>query len=294
MSAKKLMTLPLRDARGRFLQKSLPPVVLGTVELPVESPPVLFGENYHTAQIYSKGFEFAFASHLKEVWTQACTFVYCKDFLHDAVWAHLNKKPWSIYGFKYTPGTDPDLDMDHCAMFFRNTVFQGKPSEFHDLRIACQEFLNLCEVGMGLEPTQIYQVEHAEGPCWLVVGDKGWQLAPPQLGLYTLLLRVGLAHQLGDSCADTLKRGREGKIKFDDGSTGYAGNRDGNYIKTAWKGVSAILQHGTKIWHPEIQNNYPVGLKEKLSFHDDVGPVSYSQEIPKKFMPFWYRKEVWK
>ena len=34
---------------------------------PAEAPPVQFGENYSTAQIYSQGFEFAFMSNIEGV-----------------------------------------------------------------------------------------------------------------------------------------------------------------------------------------------------------------------------------
>ena len=283
-----------RDSSGQFVKAQLPDGPLHPIVIPTEVPKVSFGKNYRTAQIYSAGFEFSFASEIQEVWQQACTFVYCKDFLHDAVWAHLNKKPWQIHGFKYTPGVDPDLDMKHCAMFFRNTQYKGKQDEFHDMLPNCLEFLNKCEDAMGMEPSVIFKVPHEDAPCWLIVSDKGWQVAPPMLGLYTLMVRIGLVHTPGDSFETTLKLGREGKIKFDTGGIGYAGNRDGGYVKTAWPGISVILKHGLKVWHPEIENNYPLDLPQTIgSLHDNGGPVSYSQGLAKKAMPFWYRTEIW-
>ncbi len=287
----------LRNKLGQFSSKQLRlpnDARLEPVVIPTETPQVSFGKNYRTCQIYSSGFEFAFASEIGKVWQQACTFVYCKDFLHDAVWAHLNKKPWEIYGFKYTPGVDPDLDMKHCAMFFRNTQYKGKQEEFHAMRPNCQEFLNKCEDAMGMKHSTIYEVPNDDAPCWLIVSDKGWQVAAPMLGLYTLMVRVGLAHTLGNTHEQTLQLGREGQIKFDTGSTSYAGNRDGGYIKTAWKGVSTILKHGLNVWHPTIEENYPADLITTIgSLHDNGGPVSYSRGYAKKAMPFWYRDEVW-
>lgn len=121
-----------RDALGRFTK--MVPQGLGKVNaLPDEAPAVEFGKNYHTAQIYSKGFEFAFMSDIDGTYQQACTFVYCKDFLHDAVWAMVNKTKWSIYSFKYDSAKDVPLDMDNCVFAFRNTLYQGKEKtkEFH-------------------------------------------------------------------------------------------------------------------------------------------------------------------
>jgi hypothetical protein len=69
---------------------------------PVETA-VTFGKNYDTDQIYSTGIEFAFAGRKDRKWKQATTFAYCKDFLHDAVWATLNRKPIHVHGFHYAP-----------------------------------------------------------------------------------------------------------------------------------------------------------------------------------------------
>lgn len=281
----------LRAANGRFISKVVP-TNLGPVELPTEAPPVEFGKNYHTAQIYSKGFEFAFMSDIDGTYKQACTFVYCKDFLHDAVWAMVNKTKWQVYGFHYDVAKDAPLDMDNCVFAFRNTLYKGKEAEFHEKREACQEFLNGLEAKMGFQPSQIYEVPHDASPCWLIVGDKGWQHAPPMVGFFTLVIRVGFMHILGTSADATLKKAKEGKIKIGD-TTGYAGNRDCSYISQAWKGISAILKHGLDIFHEKMEDNYPASLKS-AGLHDSFGPVNFTAKRPKAAMPHWYREKYWK
>jgi len=282
-----------RDAFGRFA--NVVPEGLGAVALPAEAPPVNFGKNYHTSQIYSKGFEFAFMSDIDGTYQQACTFVYCKDFLHDAVWAMVNKTKWSIYSFKYDSKKDVPLDMDNCVFAFRNTQYKGKAKDFHKARAACQEFLNGLEAKMGFQPSQVYEVPHADGPCWLVVGDKGWQHAPPMVGLFTLMIRVGFMHKPGDTADATLKKAKDGKIKIGD-STGYAGNRDCSYISQAWKGLQVILKHGVEIFHDTIEENYPKDLPNKCgSLHDNLGPVNFAKNAAvKKAMPHWFRTKYWK
>lgn len=261
----------------------------------LEVPPkASFGANYHTSQIYSRGYEFAFMARKDNVWTQACTFVYCKDFLHDAVWAAVNKKPWSIYGFRYDPSKDLPLDMDYCAMAFRNTLFKDRPEEFHGKREACEKFLNGIEAKLGFRPSRIFQVEHPEAPCWLVVGDKNWQLAPPLVGFYTLFVRLGIAHNPETSVDDTLALAKEKKITIGDGQGSYAGQNDSTYIANSWKGLELLFQHGIKIFHPTIQENYPEDLpKRGTSLHDSFGPVNFTAGRPKKAMPYWYREEIW-
>jgi hypothetical protein len=145
---------------------------------------------------------------------------------------------------------------------------------------------------MGFQPSQIYEVPHDASPCWLIVGDKGWQHAPPMVGFFTLVIRVGFMHILGASADDTLMKAKEGKIKIGD-TTGYAGNRDCSYISSAWKGISAILKHGLDIFHEKMEDNYPASLKS-AGLHDSFGPVNFTAKRPKAAMPHWYREKYWK
>lgn len=257
-------------------------------------PEVSFGENYRTAQIYSRGFEFAFMSLQDGVWKQACTFVYCKDFLHDAVWAAVNKTKWEVYGFKYDSSKDVPLDRAHCAMAFRNTLYKDKSEDFHGKREACQAFLNGIEDKLGFEPSRIYQVPHADAPCWLIVGDSRWQHAPPLVGFYTLFIRLGFMHEVANDTDKTLQLARDGKIKIGDGSS-YAGNKDCSYIAQAWDGIQVLFKHGIQVFHEKMEENYPLDLpKRGISLHDHLGPVNFTKRYAEKAMPHWYRDEIWK
>lgn len=252
-----------------------------------KKPEVEFSENYRTSQIYSMGFEFAFMSKVKDVWQQICTFVYCKDFLHDLVWAAVNKTKWQIYGFKYDSGKDLPLEQDYCAFAFRNVMQKEKVAEFHAKREACQDFLNQIEKKLGFEPSQIHEVEHKDAPCWLILGDKKWQHAPPLVGLFTLFIRVGVAHTLGNSYTETLEKCRTGKLKIVEGSA--AGSNDPTYIKQAWRGIEVVLEHGLGVFHSKMEDNYPLDLPKKTSLHDSLGPVNWTAGHAKDAMPRWYK-----
>lgn len=295
--------LPPRDAQGRFTSakdaiQEAKERKLKAAEARREAPKVEFSGDHGTAQIYSQGYEFAFMSRVKGVWKQVCTFVYCKDFLHDAVWAWVNKTKWSIYGFTYDTAKHLPLEAEHTVFAFRNTQFKGKDKEFHAAREACQDFLNQIEAQMGLEPSMIHEVPHPSGPCWLIIGDKGWQHAAPMVGLYTLFIRVGVKHTAGEGYEKTLAKARDGKIKIGAG-TSYAGNRDCSYIKQAWDGIQVILKHGLKVFHPTIGENYPKDLPNKCgSLHGQLGPVNFTnarktKNGAAKAMPYWYRDEIW-
>ncbi|HJS83040.1 MAG TPA: hypothetical protein VJ742_09435, partial [Nitrososphaera sp.] len=257
-----------------------------------KTPKTSFGGNYGTAQIYSKGFEFAFMSPVAGGYEQACTFVYCKDFLHDAVWAMVNKAPWQIYGFKYDPNKDKHLDLKNCTLAFRNTQYKNKPDEFHAQMKACQSFLNGMEKRIGFKKSKFYQVENPDGPCWLIVGDKKWQHAAPLLGLFTIFIRLGFAHDLKETADQTLEKAYAGEIKIGD-SSNYAGNNDCGYLQSAKKGVELMLSLGTGVFHPKMEDNYPMSLKT-ASLHDSFGPVNFTRGSCKKAMPFWFRDEIWK
>lgn len=262
--------------------------------MPETTPQIQFGEDYNTAQIYSRGFEFAFMARpeKKGPYQQATTFVYCKDFLHDAVWAFLNKTKCSIYGFHYDYSKDLPLLMTETALAFRNTAYKKKPEEFHECLNACLEFLQGIDEILGLEPTQIFKVENEDWPCWFVLGDAKWQLAPTMISLYTLLIRIGFFHKPGDDVTETINRAEKGKIKIGTGSE-YAGNRDCSYVGQARKGIDVILKHGTSVFYADPKKNYPKELL-KNGLHDNYGIVNFTQGRPKKIMPHWYRSKLWK
>jgi hypothetical protein len=258
------------------------------------TPKVKFGGDYSTAQIYRMGYEFAFMARKSakhKTYEQATPFVYCKDFLHDALWALINKQAWEIYGFKYDPKKNIPLELDQTVMAFRNSQFKGDAKKFHAMLEPCLEFLHKCEELLEFQPTEIYKVDQAKSPCWLLISDPGWQHAPTMISLYTLFIRVGCFHKLGDSVEQTLGRAEKGSIKIGD-DTGYAGNRDGSYIKQGRKGIDLILKHGLEIWHPKQEDNYPPKLKE-AGLHNNFGIVNFTAQRPKTSVPHWYRKEIW-
>lgn len=255
---------------------------------------VAWNDNYRTSQIYSRGFEFAFLSESEGVFYQATTFVYCKDFLHDAIWATLNKKPVRIYGFKYDPSKDVALQMDRTVLALRNTEYRKKDEDgrFHEQLAACLEFVQQIDRRLGFRPTQIYVVEHADAPCWAIVGDARWQHAPTLLSLYTLLLRLGFLHRPGQDSDKTLQLAGEEKKLLGD-ACNYAGNLDCRYVKEARVGIDLIMRHGLNIFHPKQEDNYPSSL-DVSTLHNFLGIVNFSKQAAKEEMPHWFRDEIWK
>ncbi|KKM71944.1 hypothetical protein LCGC14_1425480 [marine sediment metagenome] len=291
---------------------------------------VTLGKDYDTTQIYSTGVEFALVGRVNKKWKQAMTFVFCKDFLHDVVWATLHKKPVGIYEFSYNPtgkvaveppkgtgdwyiwsdqqvigkpGRDIPIHMSRTALLFRDTSLLGSDGKkrFHCHRDGALDFLGQIDKRMGFSLTKIYQVNGARKgpPTWLVLGDKRWMHAPTLLSLYSILIRVGYYHNPGGNYLRTLEMMRDGELGkggdpndiFEDGDT--AGCNDASYVKQAWRGIEVILKHGIKVFYDEMIENYPDDVRTHV-LHDTYGIVNFTKKRPEKRMPHWYRKSLWK
>lgn len=211
---------------------------------------VVLGKDYHTAQIYSTGVEFAMVGRVAKKWKQATTFVYCKDFLHDAIWAMLHKTPVSIYDFTFNPpgsklpkepkkgtsewygwnatyqkfgpeaATKADVDvpvhMARTSLLFRDTNLKGASGTktFHEHREGALDFIRQVDKQMGFTPSEICVVKGKRGapPTWLVLGDKRWMHAPTLLSLYSILIRVGYYHNAGGNYMRTLEMMKAGEL----------------------------------------------------------------------------------
>ncbi len=306
------------------------------VKAPTSS--VVLGSNYETNQIYDTGMEFALAGRVDKKWKQATTFVFCKDFLHDAIWSMVNKRSIHVHDFHYNPtgdlvkvpkepkygtkawwewsneyshleGDGPlqksiPIHMGRVALLLRDTSMSKAKlaKRFHEHRRGALDFLHQIEKQMGFRKTEILQVAGAgakEGPTWLILGDKKWMLAPTLISLYSMLIRIGYYLNPGGEFMRTLEMMRDGEIggpAEEDDYYGYGESQaanDASYLKQAWKGIQVILKHGTKVFHPTMERNYPSDTKV-YSFHDMYGIVAFASRKPAKRMPTWYRKSLWK
>ncbi len=196
-----------------------------------------FFPNQSMSQMYRSGLEFAFVSADGE---QCHAFAYCKDFLTDAVWAHLNKTTAAIYSFSYGPKSPP-IDVDYTRVALRN-------KQSSDFVTKCQNtlrFLNLLEPDFGMQPTRLLDGGDFGGPVFVFVGDKQWMYAPPLISLYTLLLRVGQNYQDGP-WRDRLK------------ATSGMRSSDVTYLQTSRPAILKLAgQQFDKIFAKTWKGNYP-------------------------------------
>lgn len=242
------------------------------------------------AQIYRSGLEMAFVSPEKPG-RQACDFVLCKDFFQDAIQGALLNQSKGCFGFMYHPSSDPPLSFDKTRIVLGNK----DETDLESKVIQCVDFLNSVEKKMHLLRTKHYKCETAPekyktSGCYLLEGSSKWMLSPPMISLYTLFIRVGFVHTIGDSYEVTLKKVAEGKTKAYE--CGVAGSNDRGYLNSAMKGIDKIIKHGyAKIFHRNIKDNYPAKVPMS-TLHNSTGIVGFSNGSCKSYFPHWYRMDT--
>lgn len=242
----------------------------------------------HISQIYSSGLEFAFATK-----TEQCTdFVFCKDFLHDCVYAKLHGKKINPYSFNYDPKKNP-IDLDNAYLLVTNSSDPKMKEKIDN----CQDFLNQIEKKLRLFRTRILKcrnapVSYKKCGVYMFYGSKMWLNSPPMLSLYSLFIRVGFCHTKGEDFMQTIEKVRSGK------KAPYQ-TSDASFLNNAKEGIDRILKLGyRKFFYKDIAKNYPADV-DISTLHNYFGIVGFSQLFAKNALPssshmpkYWYRKSV--
>lgn len=240
------------------------------------------------SQIYATGLEFAFSTK-----NDQCTdFVFCKDFLHDCVYAMLHNKSISPYSFFYNPAENP-ISLDHTHLLVTNSSDDKMKEKIDN----CQDFLNQVEKKLRLFRTRILKCRNAPKKykkcgVYMFYGSKMWLNSPPMLSLYSLFIRIGFCHTKDKDFMETIENVEKGKI------APYQSN-DSSFLKNAKVGINQILTLGyRKFFYKDILKNYPVDV-DVSTLHNYFGIVGFSQLFSKnssshvKSMPkYWHRKSV--
>jgi len=232
------------------------------------------------SQIYSQGLEYAFVT---ENYEQICKFVFCKDFLQDAIHAKVNGTKASIYGFVY----DSKKSLPLCLKKTMILLANSSDGKLRDKIDGCVDFINQIEKILKIRRSTITECnlppkKYEKGGVWLVKGSSRWIKSPPMISALTLLLRVGLAHKKGNPYHQTIE-------KIIDGSTKPYVSNDVDYLKTGLPAIKKILTHGDKkLFYQKMENNYP--KKTDIgTMHNSMGVVGYARGYTKLHVPYWHR-----
>lgn len=230
-------------------------------------------------QAYETGLEYSFIDGNNN---QVCCFVTCKDFLQDAITAMYHKKKIEIYGFKYDAAKDRPVYADKTRIAIANS----QDKKFSDKIPAMIDLVNQVERKLHLIRTTATAVANPPKKyekCGVFVLDSSsrWMLSPPMLSLYTLLIRVGFVHKIGDDYSKTFKRLVNHKIEPYQES-------DAEQLSAAQSGIERILKYGyAKLFYKDPERNFPDVPIE--SMHNYYGIVSYATGQTKSRMKYWHR-----
>jgi len=238
-------------------------------------------KNSKPCQIYSTGLEFCFINDEKE---QCHEFVYCKDFLQDAIHAFLNDRVATIYSFKYDPKKMPALCLAQTLLGVCNAQdkdFMSKIPNVLDILNQIESKLKLkkSKISICSNPPKAYKTGVV-----LIQGSSRWQEAAPMISLYTLLIRLGFVHKKGVEYEKTFQSIISGKTKP------YQ-TYDADYLKSSKKSIDKILDKGyRKIFYSDIKRNYPSDLDIDM-LHDDCGIVGLATGDAKHAVPGWFKSK---
>ena len=131
---------------------------------------------------------FAFCSADNE---QCHPFVFCRDFLHDAVRTQHTGTKTSIYSFVFEKGKNPPIDFELMRMLMD---FKSPPAGM-DVEQGMKNavaLVRLYEKHLKWKRSILRQVDPQDmGNTWLVVGSGQWMGSPFLVSMYSFLLRLG-------------------------------------------------------------------------------------------------------
>ncbi len=237
----------------------------------------------HLIQDSSDGLEYAFVT---KDYRQVHQLVWCKDFLNDVIYGFLNNKRASIWGFSYDPQKHMPIDLE-CT---RLLLTSKRDWDFRKNILKSLAFINAIEKELQMTPTKIEECyepprHYRRSGVFIFSGSKRWMKAPPMISLYTLLIRVGLGHDVNQPWFQTMDDIRSGFMEpyYEE---------DLGILLNGQAGIERILKYGDRrLFHRDIRKNYPrwVGTD---TIHNDCGIVGFSSDMTADYCPHWHRLET--
>lgn len=236
--------------------------------------------NIYLSQAISSGVEFCMVSDDDH---QASPFMYCKDYIQDAYQGKVLKKARNIYGFSYDPES-PQQPSNHV---FKLCVTNSSDPEMAQKIPNLMDFIHQIESHLKIEPkTTVQQCEDVVGKyvkcgIWYIEGSKRWMNSPPMISLYTLFIRIGFGHTIGQEFQKTLDDIIANK------KLAYQ-RQDCSRLCNAKTGIDKILKYGDqKIFYKDMKKNFPD--VDTSTMHNNMGICGFTGEYTKKIVPYWHR-----
>lgn len=232
-----------------------------------------FSSGKSVSEIYQQvKIKFAFLSSPKDGDRQCHDFIKCRDFLHDAVKAHLNKNSWKIYGFEYEYGVNPPICMEAMNMLVWTQTSGTKDKKeinvaaFKDMMECSLKLLHHYEKVMKVSKTEVVDTEDKNGnPVTIFTGDPIWMSSPFLISAYTYLIRMG-AKKL------KFKTNKDLMAEYERVLGLKQGDNDTIYLKDIWNKLDIVLKNTTKLFGEEDVD--PLFFDKKVStgtYHNNCG-----------------------
>lgn len=249
------------------------------------------------AQIPEEGLEFAM---LSPNYQQLNQLVWCKDFIQDLVWSHLNNQNISIYGLKYEPSTSPSPSLAKIKLLISNYKDQELEDKIFNKALP---LIHSVENRLKMKNTVVEKCSNApsiykKSGVWILNGSKRWLKSPPMISFYTFLIRIGLVHDKEDSLEITLDNIKNDKVKTYYDNCG----RDKDLAIKAYNGIKRILNESDRAIFPaNMRINFPLNYGNELdrnstmtvsNIHEYCGIAGFSSNKTKIFFPNWHKNEA--
>ncbi len=227
-----------------------------------------YDKNQNLDEIYQKsGMRFAFISAPKDGNAQSCSWVKCRDFLHDAFRAFIHKSSCSIYGFSYNYKTDPPIDTRRIRMLIMDVDKNAdilKKNILNGVKLI-NHYESLANIK---QRTKRYEVNPG---IWVINGPNFWLKSPVLISMYTFLLRLGELNIVFKNTKDLEKQLKKHSSK--------EGNNDAKYLYTTWNKMSLIVENYDKIFLKGKRYENCITNKTNMlhvnSYHNTMGIVSF-------------------
>lgn len=242
--------------------------------------------NLKIIQIYSKGLEYALVS---EDDRQCHPFVWCKDFLHDVIFAAVNNRIIDIYKFRYDPKYDPLPSQKQIKLLITN----GRDYKLKEKIPNTLDFLNQIESKLKIKKTIVRKCisppqRYEKSEIFIFEGSRRWIYAPAMISFYSLLIRIGLCHTINQDFTTTLQNILDGKQQT------YQ-NKDKQLLKKIMPAINKIVLLGDrKVFSKDIKKNYPGNLLVD-TVHHNLGLLGFVTDMNATKtqvmanIPFWHQ-----
>jgi len=208
---------------------------------------------------------------------QCHPFVYCKEFVLDAVWSTVTSRVSTIFGFVYHPEFDPRVALSECRLMLRNR----EDPKFIERLPNMVKFLNALEHKMGFTLSKIEKVENSDSEIWLLRSSNKWFLAPPLTSMLTLLIRIGMIYDgkmnVWKHCGKVINK-----------ETKPYQYRDEDHLRRSIDVIKELVETGVeRRFGISTSANWAIPVKG-WDIHENTGIVSLATGKAKVLCPRWY------